>query len=132
MTWQVWTVDCAEYHLALQIAEYALHQDLQLPEGFSRTLATMLAEEFADAAKKAQKVQQPFDVSYLLKVDELTKEKDMPDESRARLYREIGLQLSESQPETALMYLERALTLNINIGVQGEVKKLRKQLEPKE
>lgn len=132
MTWQVWTVDCAEYHLALQIAEYALHQDLQLPEGFSRTLATMLAEEFADAAKKAQKVQQPFEVSYLLKVDELTKDKDMPDESRARLYREIGLQLRESQPETALMYLERALTLNINIGVQGEVKKLRKQLEPKE
>ncbi|MDP0054953.1 terminase, partial [Glaesserella parasuis] len=30
--------------------------------------------------------------------------------------------------ETALSYLERALELNLNIGVQGSVKKLRKQL----
>lgn len=128
MTWQVWAVDCAEYHLALQIAEYALHHDFVLPDAFSRTLPTLLAEEFADAAKVAQKVQKPFDVSYLLKVAELTNEKDMPDESRARLYREIGLLLANAQPENALAYLERALTLNINIGVQGEVKKLRKQL----
>ncbi|CDH99094.1 phage small terminase subunit [Glaesserella parasuis 29755] len=28
MTWQVWSVDCGEYHLALQIADYAIHQDL--------------------------------------------------------------------------------------------------------
>ncbi|MGX3020910.1 phage terminase small subunit [Ursidibacter sp. B-7004-1] len=128
MTWQVWAVDCAEYHLALQIAEYAIHQELSLPDGFSRSLCSMLAEEFADAAKKAQKVQKPFEVSYLLRVDELTKEKDMPDESRARLYREIGLLLETAQPETALNYLERALTLNLNVGVQGNIKKLRKQL----
>ncbi|MGX2975370.1 phage terminase small subunit [Ursidibacter arcticus] len=128
MTWQVWAVDCAEYHLALQIAEYAIHQELTLPDGFSRSLCSMLAEEFADAAKKAQKVQKPFEVSYLLRVDELTKEKDMPDESRARLYREIGLLLETAQPETALNYLERALTLNLNVGVQGNIKKLRKQL----
>ncbi|MGX2969296.1 phage terminase small subunit [Ursidibacter sp. B-7004-1] len=128
MTWQVWAVDCAEYHLALQIAEYAIHQELSLPDGFSRSLCSMLAEEFADAAKKAQKVQKPFEVSYLLRVDELTKEKDMPDESRARLYREIGLLLETTQPETALNYLERALTLNLNVGVQGNIKKLRKQL----
>ncbi|MDP0284618.1 phage terminase small subunit, partial [Glaesserella parasuis] len=53
MTWQVWSVDCGEYHLALQIADYAIHQDLTLPDGFSRSLCSMLAEEFADAAKKA-------------------------------------------------------------------------------
>ncbi|MDG6360602.1 phage terminase small subunit [Glaesserella parasuis] len=128
MTWQVWSVDCGEYHLALQIADYAIHQDLTLPDGFSRSLCAMLAEEFADAAKKAQKVQKPFEVSYLLRVDELTKEKDMPDESRARLYREIGLLLETTRPEKALSYLERALELNLNIGVQGSIKKLRKQL----
>ncbi|MGX2951351.1 terminase [Ursidibacter sp. B-7004-1] len=52
----------------------------------------------------------------------------MTDESRARLYREIGLLLETAQPETALNYLERALTLNLNVGVQGNIKKLRKQL----
>lgn len=132
MTWQVWAVDCGEYHLALQIADYAIHQDLQLPDGFARTLPTMLAEEFADAAKKAQKVQKPFEVSYLQRVEQLTHQSDMPDESRARLYREIGLLLADKQPDTALSYLERALELNINIGVQGEVKKLRKLITPTE
>lgn len=130
MTWQVWAVDCQQYHLALQIAEYAIHQDLRLPEGFNRTLATMLAEEFADAAKRAQKVNQPFDVNYLQRVEQLTADHDMPDESRARLCREIGLLLAADHPDSALIYLERALVLNLNIGVQGEIKKLRKRLNP--
>ena len=52
----------------------------------------------------------------------------MPDESRARLLRELGLLLVDKNPEQALTYLERALGLNQSIGVKGEIKKLRKQL----
>ena len=52
----------------------------------------------------------------------------MLDQSRARLLREIGLLLAESDPENALATMERALQLDINIGLKGEVKKLRKQL----
>lgn len=132
MTWQVWAIDCNEFHLALAIADYALHQDLVLPENFNRTLPSLLAEEFADKAKLAQKLKQPFEVSYLQRIDELTKDCDMPDESRARLLREIGLLTKDKQPEQALAYLERALSLNINIGVQGEITKLRKQLQQPE
>lgn len=128
MTWLVWSIDCNEYELALQIADYALHQDLVLPDNFNRTVPTMLVEEFADKAKQAQKTQQSFDIAYLQRVEELTKDCDMPDESKARLFREMGLLLKDTSPQQALAYLERALTLNINIGVQGEVKKLRKQL----
>lgn len=97
-------------------------------EPFARTLGTMLAEEFADYAKAAQLAGKDFEVSYLERVAELVKDEDMPDESRARLYRELGLLKMESEPETALATLERALELNKNIGVKGEVKKLRKQL----
>ncbi|MCI5763307.1 phage terminase small subunit [Actinobacillus porcinus] len=128
MTWQVWAIDCGQFNLALSIADYALHQQLALPEPFARTLGTMLAEEFADYAKAAQLAGKDFEVSYLERVAELVKDEDMPDESRARLYRELGLLKIESDPETALATLERALELNQNIGVKGEVKKLRKQL----
>lgn len=128
MTWLVWSIDCEQYNLALSLADYALHQQLKLPEPFTRTVGTMLAEEFADKAKVAQAVNKPFEVSYLQRVADLVQNEDMPDESRARLYRELGLLQIESTPQQALATLERALELNQQIGVKGEVKKLRKQL----
>ena len=115
MMWQVWAIDCGEYHLALEIADYAVHQQLKLPEQFDRTLGTMLAEE-------------TFELAYLQRVQDITQDEDMLDQSRARLLREIGLLLAESDPENALATMERALQLDINIGLKGEVKKLRKQL----
>ena len=128
MTWCVWAIDCGEYHLALQIADYAVFHDLRLPEPFTRTLGTMLAEEFADQAKAAAAANQPFEVAYLEQVQRITADCDMPDESRARLLRELGLLLTDKNPEQALAYLERALGLNQSIGVKGDIKKLRKQL----
>ena len=124
----VWAIDCGEYHLALQIADYAVFHDLRLPEPFTRTLGTLLAEEFADQAKTAQAANQPFEVSYLEQVQRITAECDMPDESRARLLRELGLLLVEKNPEQALQYLERALGLDQKVGVKGDIKKLRKKL----
>ena len=129
MTWCVWAIDCGEYHLALQIADYALFHDLRLPEPFTRTLGTLLAEEFSDQAKTAQAANQPFEVAYLEQVQRITAECDMPDESRARLLRELGLLLVEKNPEQALQYLERALGLDQKIGVKGDIKKLRKKLK---
>ncbi|HDR1419961.1 TPA: terminase [Pasteurella multocida] len=129
MTWLVWAIDCAEYHLALQIAEYALHQQLVLPEPFTRTLGTLLAEEFADAAKIARTANKPFELAYLTRVEELVRDEDMPDQSRARLMREIGTLQVESNKEQALVALERALELDLNVGVKGLVEKLRKELE---
>lgn len=128
MTWCVWAIDCKEYHLALNIAEYAVFHDLQLPDPFTRTLGTLIAEEFADQAKAAAAANQPFEVAYLEQVQRITADCDMPDESRARLLRELGLLLTDKNPEQALAYLERALGLNQFIGVKGDIKKLRKQL----
>lgn len=128
MTWCVWAIDCGEYHLALQIANYAIFHDLRLPEQFSRTLGTLIAEEFADQAKSATAANQPFEVAYLEQVQRITADCDMPDESRARLLRELGLLTIPKNPEQALGYLEKALGLNQNIGVKGDIKKLRKQL----
>lgn len=129
MTWCVWAIDCAEYDLALEIAEYAIFHDLRLPDPFTRTLGTMLVEEFADRAKAAQAAGQPFAVEPLQKVQQLTADLDMPDESRARLLRELGLLTMQDSSEQSLAYLERALSLNEAIGVKGQIGKLRKQLD---
>lgn len=128
MMWLIWATDCGEYELALKIGEYALFHDLALPEGFNRTTATAIAEEFADAASKAATLNQEFDLDFLLKANEITQHSDMPDESRARLLKELGLQQKESNPEQALINLTRALSLNQNVGVKGEIKALRKKL----
>ncbi|OOF45269.1 terminase [Rodentibacter trehalosifermentans] len=132
MTWCVWAIDCGEYHLALTISEYAVFHDLTLPEPFNRTLGTLVAEEFADQAKAAQAANQPFEVAYLEQANRITTDCDMPDESRARLLRELGLLTAVKNPEQALQYLESALGLDQKIGVKGEIKKLRKQLNKTE
>lgn len=128
MTWCVWAIDCKEYHLALNIAEYAVFHDLQLPDPFTRTLGTLIAEELSNQAKTAQAANQPFEVSYLEQANHITADCDMPDESRARLLRELGLLTAPKNPEKALEYLEKALGLDQKVGVKGDIKKLRKKL----
>ena len=59
---------------------------------------------------------------------EITDDKAMPDQSRARLYREIGLQLKDINQIAALAALEKAWSLDDKIGVKTEVNKLRKAL----
>ncbi|MDE8034654.1 phage terminase small subunit [Actinobacillus equuli subsp. haemolyticus] len=128
MMWLVWAIDCAEYHLALEIANYAIFHDLRMPDGFTRTVPMLVAEEFADAAKIAKATNQPFNVGYLQQAEQLIRDVDILDESRARLLKELGLALIDISPETALAHLEKAFSLNMNIGVKTDIKKLRKQL----
>lgn len=129
MQWLVWCIDMEDFEYALKIAEYALFHDLVLPERFQRTLATTIAEEFADIAKRARDSQKSFDLAYLTQVNTLTAESDMPHEVRAKLLREMGELEKESYPELALTHLKRALELDANAGVKGSITKLEKLLE---
>lgn len=129
MQWLVWCIDMENFEYALKIAEYALFHDLVLPERFQRTLATTIAEEFADIAKRARDSKKSFDLAYLTQVNTLTAESDMPDEVRAKLLREMGELEKESDPELALIHLKRALELDANVGVKGSIAKIEKRLE---
>lgn len=124
----VWAIDCADYPLALRIARYAVLHDLALPDHFNRSLGAMLAEEHANASADAQATGQAFDVGHLLNIDDLTADLDMPDEVRAKLYKQIGLLKAESEPAEALDYLERALALHSKSGVKEPIKRLKKRL----
>lgn len=127
VTVMVWRIDVGDYAGALAIAAYALTHGLTLPDQYERTLATAVAEEFAEAALAGLKAEKQFDVAQLYQVAELTDKHDMPDVVRAKLYKAIGYAL-DPYPSMALPYLRRALELHDKIGVKKDIERLEKAL----
>lgn len=128
ITVMVWRIDVGDFPGALAIAAYALEHGMNMPDQYDRTLATVLAEEVADRALDALKVDQAFDSQLLLQVAQMTDQHDMHDQVRAKLYKAIGLSL-QSDAATALPYLERALQLFDRIGVKKDIARLQLQLD---
>ncbi|WP_137936115.1 phage terminase small subunit [Chitinivorax sp. B] len=126
MTIMLWRIDAGDYAAALAIADYAIRYQLAMPDQFARTTATVIAEELADAAKRARDGQQPFDVTVLLATAELTQAQDMPDQVRAKLHKEIGLLLEPTDPASALQHLTRAKQLHDKVGVVKDIERLQK------
>ncbi|WP_114154083.1 phage terminase small subunit [Chromobacterium haemolyticum] len=129
MTVMTWRIDAGDYSGALDIAEYALAHGLPLPDQFSRTTATVVAEEIADAAKRARDGQQPFDLQTLTYTAELTDKHDMPDQVRAKLLKEAGLILAEQAPTAALEHLRRAQQLDNRVGVKKDIERIERAIK---
>ncbi len=125
MTIMLWRIDAGDYPGALEIAEYAIRHHLPMPDKYQRTTATLIAEEFAEAALQGE----PVPEHLLRDVDALVQDQDMPDEVRAKLHKAIGLLLEASDPKMALHYLESALKLHDKCGVKTKITQLTKQLE---
>jgi hypothetical protein len=127
-TVMVWRVDVGDYAGALAIAVYALQHHLTLPDQYDRTLATVIAEEFAEAALVTLKAGDKFDVDQLHQVATLTEQHDMPDQARAKLYKALGLAMQED-PAAALPHLRRALALHDRVGVKNDIDRLEKAVK---
>jgi hypothetical protein len=123
----LWRVDAGDYAGALAIGRHALKHGWAMPLG-SRTTATVLAEEIADAAKAAILAKTPFDPDLLLEALEVVDAHDMPDQSRARLHKSIGWVLTESSPASALNHLKRALQLDEKCGVKKDIDQLERKI----
>lgn len=91
MSVMVWRMDAGDFEGALDIADYALQHSLVMPDRYQRTTATVIAEEVADAAKRARDGQIPFPADVLQRTFCLTALCDMHDQVRAKLHREMGL-----------------------------------------
>ena len=89
-TLMIWRFDIGDWFGALAIARYVLAHGLLMPDRFARTTGTLIAEEIAEAALKALKIDQPFELAVLEQAEELTREQDMPDQARAKLHLAIG------------------------------------------
>lgn len=133
MTILAWSIDAGDYDYGLDIAEFALKHDFELPPQFGRTLPTFIAEEIANASIQNGSVDQ----SILNRVRTLTEKLDMFDQVRAKLLKASGLTLLKTaevnndiqEYEQAVVLLEQALTIDPKAGVKKIIEQSRKRLE---
>ena len=135
-TVMVWRIDAGDYSGALDIAEYVLKHNMVLPDRFARTTGTLVAEEIAEAALKAQKAGGAFESTILERVGSLTANQDMPDEARAKLHLAFGRAvLAESKEdnlsalEIAKSHLERAIDLHSACGGKKDLERVDRLLK---
>lgn len=130
-TMMLWHIDIGNFGRALDIAEYAMKHDLKMPDAHQRTLATVVAEEIADTAKKLATSNEIDDeqIAQVLRASTITAEADMPDQVRAKLSRQVGELTEAVNPVFALDNYQNALRFDANSGVKGSIKRLEKQLK---
>ncbi|WP_243078897.1 terminase endonuclease subunit [Pantoea sp. MQR6] len=124
----LWRVDAGDFAGALTIGRHALKHGWVMPQGFSRNVQTLLAEEMADAAKAAILAQTPFEPDLLLQTLDAIGSLDMPDQSRARLHKSLGWLLTEGSPASALNHLKHALQLDEKCGVKKDIEQLERKI----
>ncbi|WP_375592103.1 phage terminase small subunit [Chitiniphilus eburneus] len=128
ITCLVWTMDVGDWTAALHMAEYALRHGLVLPDHYKRDLATLVAEEVADAALKPGGLGVPLDS--LIEAELLTKDHDLHDQVRAKLRKAIGFAFRErGEAASALEYLKQALSLFEQVGVKKDIERLERELK---
>lgn len=127
-TMMLWHIDVGNFQRGLDIAEYAIKHGLTMPDHHQRTLATVVAEEIADTAKRLMLAEEEFDVEQVLRASNMTADQEMPDQVRAKLAKVIGELTEESDPEGALVQYKTALKHDAKSGVKGKISKLAKQL----
>lgn len=121
----VWALDVHEFDLASNIAEFALLNDMVMPEPFSRDVATVYAENLANELLTHNLV---VEKELLQKAIDITQDYDMPDQVRAKLYRVYGDSLKTEEPKQAITAYETALKLDEKVGVKTLLTNLKKQL----
>lgn len=122
----VWALDTHEFDVATNIAEFALLNDMAMPEPFSRSVATVYSEQLAS---EIVKFDLQIEQSLLEKAINLTQDYDMPDQVRAKLYRAYGDVLKHDEPKQAIIAYETALRFDEKVGVKTDLANLKKQLE---
>jgi hypothetical protein len=145
-TIMLWRIDAADYPGALEIADYVIRHNMKMPDRFERTTGTLIAEEIAEAALKAQKAGDSFPLDVLERAAQVTVEQDMPDQARAKLHLAIGkgfaalvdadapAELDAVHLQAAQAHLSRAIDLHSNCGGKKDLERvdraLKKHAEP--
>lgn len=120
----IWRLDAGEFMGALDIAAYALRHGLAMPFNWQRSLPCTVVESIAEAALRDPA---PELLGALYRALELTADRDMPDQARAKAYKALGLILTDTDPAAALAHYRIALKLNPKAGVKKDIDRLEKQ-----
>lgn len=138
-TVMVWSIDVGDYAAAMPLIEHVLAHKVAMPQRYARDAATLVVEEIAEAAIKAQAADKPFDLAILEQVEALTAHDDMHDEVRAKLLKAIGFELDRTaQAATdgdvipllirSLTAMKAAQALHDRVGVKTTIKAIEKRL----
>ena len=140
-TVMVWHIDVGNYAAAMPLIEHVLAHKVAMPQRYARDAATLVVEEIADAAIKAQAADQPFDLAILEQVEALTADDDMHDEVRAKLLKAIGFELDRTAQTASdagadatplfvrsLAAMKAAQGLHDRVGVKTTIKAVEKRL----
>lgn len=133
-TVMVWLIDIGEMSGALDIGEFLLRHKVAMPSRYNRDVATVLVEEIATAALKAQGAGASFPIAMLNRLADLTGHLDIHDEVRAKLFKTIGVeQLAEAEDlpadnamaalAAAVSTLNEAQRLHERVGVKDRIKR---------
>lgn len=123
----IWCFDVADYRRGMPMFEYALTFNLTSPEGFTRPMAEVVAEVIADNGLRDTDIKSGDSISALKTVIELTESRDMADEVRVKLYRAYGNANELIDPDTALKFYEKALSLSNRAGVKLAIRRIKKR-----
>lgn len=129
MTLMIWHLDVADIERGLTIATYALQHGLETPDQHKRTTATLVAEEIADHYLRLNDNLHDNALALLEQTEALTRDHDMHDQVRAKLFKALGQAQRDSDPATALVSLKRALELNDKVGVKKDIERLERELK---
>ena len=139
----VWALDASNWPLALQLGAYMVKHGLPAPDEFKRSAATLLCDLMADAALTGSMPAAQID-GWLSAALSITKDADMPDQTRAKAHKAIayGLAgkttlagqagdwkgLSDAALRMALDHLTKAEQLDHNAGVKKDIAAVQKLL----
>lgn len=133
-TCMVWLIDTGAYDDALNLVPFMFKHKVAMPSRYQRDAATIVVEEIATAALKAQGAGASFPIEILDRVVNLTGHLDIHDEVRAKLLKAIGveqLQEAEDLPAdvgmaaltAAVSTLNEAQRLHERVGVKDRIKR---------
>lgn len=127
VTLMVWAVDAGEYELAIRIAEFAILNDMVMPEGHIRGIAEFVTEQcaidFCDDLDLAIA-----HAELIKKIIELGVGEQMVDQARSKIYRALGDALKDAQPIEAQNAYKNALRLDSKVGCKKDLTALEKLL----
>ncbi|MEG0343275.1 MAG: phage terminase small subunit [Acinetobacter sp.] len=127
VTLMVWAVDAGEYELAVRIAEFAILNDMVMPEGYSREIAEFVTEQCAEDFNNDSDLAIAH-AELIKKIIELGVGEQMVDQARAKIYRALGDALKDAQPFEAQNAYKNALRLDSKVGCKKDLTALEKLL----
>lgn len=147
-TMMIWRFDIGDFDKGLELAAHVLRYGLAMPMHMKRQAATLIAEEIAEAALAADRGGKEFPLAIIDRANDLTRDSDMPDQVRAKLFKARGRTLlraharlvehPESAPaggpqaaqREALAAFRRALQLDKKCGVKKDIERLESKVPP--